>query len=429
MHAAEQRFAERRFAERRFAEHSFAEHRAAVERWEPAVRALVGWDAEAARHRADAACGGPLAGWAIGVKDILDLAGTPTACGVAFLPPEPKTASARIVEQLQEQGAYALAKTVTTCFAYLDPGPTRNPWNREHTPGGSSMGSAAAVATGMVRAAIGTQTVGSVCRPASFCGVVGFKPSYGLVSTDGCFALVPTFDTIGFFTRDVEDMTALWDAVAPLPARARDPGGPPVVGVLEDLRCEPFDAQMIDALRWTRERLRARGIATRAVTLPAELAAVYDNNRFIFEVEAARAHAGLWARHRAAYPPKLTAVLESAAAGDSAERYGAACAARAEAQERFAALFGEIDVVLAPAAPGTAPRDLTVTGDPRANLLFTHVRAPVVSLPARLGADGLPLGLQCAAPAGSDAAVLAAARAIQDALGFDAAPAAPRPGD
>ena len=223
MHAAEQRFAERRFAEHSFAEHGFAEHKAAVARWEPAVRALVGWDAEAARHRADAACGGPLAGWAIGVKDILDLAGTPTACGVDFLPPEPKTTSARIVEQLQEQGAYALAKTVTTCFAYLDPGPTRNPWNREHTPGGSSMGSAAAVATGMVRAAIGTQTVGSVCRPASFCGVVGFKPSYGLVSTDGCFALVPTFDTIGFFTRDVEDMTALWDAVAPLPARARGP--------------------------------------------------------------------------------------------------------------------------------------------------------------------------------------------------------------
>ena len=166
-------------AELLFEEPSFSDHLEAIERWEPVVRALVGWDAGAARRRADAAGGGPLAGWAIGVKDILDLAGAPTACGVDFLPPEPKTASARIVEQLQEQGAYALAKTVTTCFAYLDPGPTRNPWNSEHTPGGSSMGSAAAVATGMVRAAIGTQTVGSVCRPASFCGVVGFKPSYG----------------------------------------------------------------------------------------------------------------------------------------------------------------------------------------------------------------------------------------------------------
>jgi len=411
------------------AERRFAEHLAAVERWEPVVRALVGWDAGAARRRAEAAGEGALAGWAIGVKDILDLAGTPTACGVHFLPDAPMTSSARIVERLQERGAYALAKTVTTCFAYLDPGPTRNPWNREHTPGGSSMGSAAAVATGMVRAAIGTQTVGSVCRPASFCGVVGFKPSYGLVSTGGCFALVPTFDTIGFFTRDVDDMTALWEAVVPDGTPRQRKAGPPVVGIVEDLRCEPFDAPMIGALRWARDRLRACGVATREVALPVELGAVYDNNRVIFEVEAARAHAGLWARHRDAYPPKLKAVLEAAAAGDSEERYADACAARAEAQERFAALFGEIDVVLAPAAPGTAPRDLTVTGDPRANLLFTHVRAPVVSLPARLGVDGLPLGLQCAAPAGSDAAVLAAARVIQDALGFDAAPGESRPSD
>ncbi len=404
---------------------AFAGHLRAIERWEPTVRALVGWDVAAARRRAESAGRGPLAGWAIGVKDILDLAGEPTRCGVDFLPPDSKASSARIVAQLAELGAYALAKTVTTCFAYLDPGPTRNPWNPAHTPGGSSMGSAAAVATGMVRAAIGTQTVGSVCRPASFCGVVGFKPSYGAVSTAGCFALVPTFDTIGFFTRTVEDMDSLWCAVRPpgAPAAARAER-PPVVGIVEDLLCGPFDAQMASALRRARDRLGERGIPTEAVTLPTELAAVYDNNRTIFEVEAARAHAALWARHRDAYPPKLRAVLESAAGGDSRKRYAAACAARADAQERFAALFGGVDVVLAPAAPGAAPRDLTITGDPRANLLFTHVRAPVVSLPARLGGDGLPLGLQCAAPAGSDAAVLAAANAIQDALGFDAAPLA-----
>ncbi len=413
--------------------HRFAEHLSAIERWEPVVRALVARDAESARRRAEAAGAGPLSGWAIGVKDILDLAGTPTACGVDFLSPEPKQASARIVEQLEEQGAYALAKTVTTGFAYLDPGPTRNPWNPEHTPGGSSMGSAAAVATGMVRAAIGTQTVGSVCRPASFCGVVGFKPSYGAISTDGCFALVPTFDTVGFFTRTVEDMTTLWQAVAPDGASAPsgssapDAGQPPVVGIVEDLLSGPFDPEMAATLRWAAERLRACGIAARELSLPAELAAVYDNNRVIFEVEAARAHAALWARHRDAYPPKMKAVLESAAAGDSPARYADACAARADAQERFAALFEDVDVALAPAAPGAAPRDLSITGDPRANLPFTHVRAPVVSLPARLGSDGLPLGLQCAAPAGSDAAVLAAARAIRDALRFDAAPGL-RPG-
>ena len=399
-----------------------ADHLRAVERWEPHVQALVDWDAAAAARRADAAGSGPLAGWAIGVKDILDLTGTPTRCGVEFLPPEPKTASARIVDQLEAQGAYALAKTVTTCFAYLDPGPTRNPWDLKHTPGGSSMGSAAAVATGMVRAAIGTQTVGSVCRPAAFCGVVGCKPSYGSVPTDGCFALVPTFDTIGFFTRTVDDMAALWEALHPSPAAAADP--PAVVGIVDDLLCGSFDTEMAATLELAAERLRAAGVRTVRVSLPAELQAVYDNNRVIFEVEASRAHAPLWERHRDAYPPKLKAVLEAATTGDPAERYAAACAARAGAQARFAALFAGtdgIDVVLAPAAPGQAPRDLTQTGDPRANLLFTHVRAPVVSLPARLSAAGLPLGLQCAAPAGGDAAVLAAARVIEGVLGFDAA--------
>ena len=405
---------------------AFAAHLDAIERWEPTVRALVGWDADAARRRAEAAGRGPLAGWAIGVKDILDVAGEPTGCGVDFLPPAPKAASARIVAQLAEAGAYVLAKTVTTAFAYIDPGPTRNPWDPAHTPGGSSMGSAAAVAAGMVRAAIGTQTVGSVCRPASFCGVAGFKPSYGSVSTAGCFPLAPTFDTIGFFTRTVADLAVLWRAVgpsgAPAPAAAESAGAerPPVVGIVDDLRCGPFDAEMAAALRRARGRLDERGVPTEAVTLPAELAAVYGNNRTIFEVETARAHAALWPRHRSAYPPKLRAVLEAAeAGGHSPERYAAACAARAEAQERFAALFGGVDVVLAPSAPGAAPRDLSITGDPRANVLFTHVRAPVVSLPAQLGERGLPLGLQCAAPAGSDAAALAAAGVIAGALGFE----------
>ena len=400
---------------------AFAAHLRAIERWEPTVRALVGWDADAARRRAEAAGRGPLAGWAIGVKDILDVAGEPTGCGVDFLPPAPKTASARIVAQVAAAGAYVLAKTVTTAFAYIDPGPTRNPWDPAHTPGGSSMGSAAAVAAGMVRAAIGTQTVGSVCRPASFCGVVGFKPSYGSVSTAGCFPLAPTFDTIGFFTRTVADLAVLWRAVGPSGAPApTEAERPPVVGIIDDLRCGPFDAEMAAALRRARGRLDERGVPTEAVTLPAELAAVYDNNRTIFEVETARAHAALWPRHRSAYPPKLRAVLEGAEAdGHSPERYAAACAARAEAQERFAALFGGVDVVLAPSAPGAAPRDLSITGDPRANVLFTHVRAPVVSLPAQLGERGLPLGLQCAAPAGSDAAALAAAGVIAGALGFE----------
>lgn len=412
---------------------TLADHLRNIERWESKIRALVDWNVKEATSRAANAGAGPLAGWAIGVKDILDLAGTPTRCGVDFLPPEPKPTSALIITDLESQGAYAIAKTVTTCFAYLDPGPTRNPWNCEHTPGGSSMGSAAAVATGMVRAAIGTQTVGSVCRPASFCGVVGFKPSFGSIPIIGCFALVPTFDTIGFFTPTVGDMITLWNALRPkAPPVATAVRKPPVVGIIDDLLCGPFDSEMTTALSWAVERLQSSGISTVRVALPEDLQMVYDNNRVIFAVEAKRAHSSLWSLHRDAYPPKLKAVLETADRANSASsdsdqdesetRYATACAGRAEAQTRFATLFDGIDVVLAPAAPGAAPLDLTQTGDPRANLLFTHVRAPVVSLPARLSHDGLPLGLQCAAPAGADATVLAAARLIEDVLGFDATP-------
>lgn len=406
------------------------DHLRAIEYWEPKIHALVDWNVEAAERRAALKSTGPLAGWSIGVKDILDLAGTPTRCGVKFLSSDPKPISAKVITALEDQGAHALAKTATTCFAYLDPGPTRNPWNLNHTPGGSSMGSAAAVAVGMLRAAIGTQTVGSICRPASFCGVVGYKPSFGLLPTEGCFALAPTFDTIGFFTRNVDDMTTLSSAF--VSQEPTTPVRPPVIGVIKDLLFGPMDDEMAATLDWAVAQLESAGVQTVPLVIPKDFDVVYDNNKVIFAVEAMRSHSKLWPHYRDAYPPKLKEILTSTdheyfAENDSIRtknnvQYVNACSDRRKAQSRFEALFDGIDVVLTHAALGPAPRDLTQTGDPRANLLFTHVRAPVISLPAKLSDDGMPLGLQCAGPSGTDATVLSASRVIEDILQFDKVP-------
>lgn len=171
---------------------------AAIERWEPRVHALVDWDASIARDRAERVGPGLLSGWSVAVKDIIDVVGLPTRCNAAFIPATPAAANAAIVGLLLARGAHVASKSVTTTFAYLDPGPTRNPWRLDHTPGGSSSGSAVAVACGMVRLALGTQTVGSINRPASYCGVVGFKPTYGCLGLDGVFPLAPSLDTVGF---------------------------------------------------------------------------------------------------------------------------------------------------------------------------------------------------------------------------------------
>ncbi len=185
----------------------------AIRDWDPKVHALIDFDESAARRRIAAAGPGPLAGWSVAVKDIIDLAGTPTRCGADFVPAPIVQGSAAIVEHLESLGAFVMAKAVTTTFAFFDAGPTRNPWHLQHTPGGSSSGSAAAVACGMVRLGLGSQTVASVNRPAAFCGVVGFKPTLGRFDTRGVFPVSPAVDTLGFFTADTEDARAAFAAM------------------------------------------------------------------------------------------------------------------------------------------------------------------------------------------------------------------------
>ena len=401
-------------------------HIAAVERWEPQVQALVDWSEASAVEREAIAPTGPLAGWALGIKDIIDVAGLPTHCGVDFLDERPKPHSAPIVSQLESLGAYVLAKVVTTVFAYFDPGPTRNPWNLEHTPGGSSMGSAAAVACGMVRGALGTQTIGSVGRPAAYCGVVGFKPSYPRVSQAGVFLFSPSVDTVGFFTRNTADMATLVNALfqtkdQPSPRTL----APPRVGLVQDLHCETAAPDMLVALDTLATRLADSGWSVdRDARLADSLRDAYENHHRIVAGEVYREHEDLFAAHRQHYTPKLTELIlrgQQVTDDELAERLQK----KQVLTDTLDSHFDRWDVLITPGAPSAAPRGLAVTGDPRMSLLSTHTGIPALTIPMARNAQGLPLGVQLLARSGADLDLLQQARAIESIVRFDATPPAP----
>ena len=391
----------------------------AINQWNPRVKALIDWDESVAARRAEQAGSGPLAGWAVAVKDIIDVAGLPTRCNADFVPAEPAERNAVIVDQLLGQGAFVAAKAATTTFAYLDPAETRNPWNLAHTPGGSSSGSAAAVACGMVRLALGSQTVGSVNRPASFCGVVGFKPTFGRLSTEGVFPFSPTVDTVGFFTACVSDVQGAFAAVtgapiAPAPRSLR-------IGVATDLRCAPAEEEMLGAVRAAADRLKRAGHDVRPVVVPQQMGQAYDDHWTLIASEVARVHRQLFSRYGRYYPAKLRdVVLEGQRVTETELRE-----VRSRREQRAAAieeLLGSHDLLLTPSAPGPAPLGLDTTGDPRMNLLWTHTGVPSLTLPAALTRDGLPLGVQLVGHREADQALLAAGALVEEILEFSESP-------
>lgn len=399
---------------------NFNSHLTAVQTFEPTVRALVGWNEEDARQRAARAGNGPLSGWALGVKDIIDVAGQSTQGGVNFLPDTVKQENAEIVGRLEALGAYVFAKTVTTSLAYFDPGPTTNPWNAEHTPGGSSSGSAAAVAAGMVRFSLGSQTIGSIGRPAAYCGVVGFKPTYERMRTSGMIPFSPSVDTAGFFTTNMNDLQVVCGAVfgepaAPAPKALR-------VGVIEDLRCPPADAEMIEAIRGTADKLNSiDGAVVQTTTFPEEVRNAYENHVTLVAGELAVSQVDLYEKYGSQYPPKLRALFLRGQEISDADRREC-LQRRVELHAVLDAMFDEFDVLLAPSAPGPALKGLAVTGDPRMNLIATHTRVPALTLPAQLNHDGLPLGIQLLSRTGQDMTLLAAGAIVESAIGFDARP-------
>ena len=342
---------------------------------------------------------GPLGGIPFGAKDIMETRGLSTEYGSAIYKGRLGSTDADIVTSLRRRGAILLGKTHTTAFAYRTPAPTHNPRNLEHTPGGSSSGSAAAVAAGMVPFALGTQTRGSILRPASYCGVTGFKPSYGLISIDGVLPYAKSLDTIGFFTHTPADMLALWEAMGHSSGRDETL----TVGVPDPM--PEVDVEMTTAVQRAIDTLRRAGIATRPVDIAGLLKNVDAATNDVSVYEAARFHEQRWKEHGA----KLLELADLVERGLKmpAEQYERARREIREGQSRLSELYKTTQVILVPAATGSAPRGLSNTGDPRMNAPWTGLGTPAISIP--MPVSGLPLGLQITADRGQDARVLRAA--------------------
>ena len=308
---------------------------------------------------------------------------------------------------LRRRGAVLLGKTHTTAFAYRTPAPTRNPRNLEHTPGGSSSGSAAAVAAGMVPFALGTQTRGSILRPASYCGVTGFKPSYGIVSLDGVLPYAKSLDTVGFFTHTPADMLALWKAMG-YSSSGNDT--PLSVGVPNPM--PEVDAEMATAVQNAIDRLRRAGIRTQSIDIVDLLKTLDAATNDIAFYEGARFHEQRWKEHGA----RLLELADLVEKGLKmpAERHEQALRQVRDGQSRLSELYRTTPVILVPAATGAAPQGLSYTGDPRINAPWTGLGTPAVSIP--MPVTGLPLGLQVTANRGEDARVLRAAVRVHQVL-------------
>jgi amidase len=377
---------------------------------------------------------GPLSGIPVGIKDIIATSDMPTTNGSPIYKDHVPAKDAWVVERLRQLGATIFGKTVSTEFAWRQPGPTVNPWNAEHTPGGSSSGSAAAVAAGLVPLALGSQTLGSVIRPAAFNGIVGFKPSYGAIPRMGVHPLSPSLDHVGFFARRVDDVALGLSLLAatsdddlhgrPVPAfqidleHGLEPLGKPRLGIVRFekwSRAEPEQQRVFDAAI---EKLRASGAVLEELVL-AELDRVnWRAILTILESEGAHLFAGLVARN----PDRTSDHVKSLVANGNAISAPDYLAARALQEQRRLALGTEMkdfDALLTLPAFGEAPRGLSYTGDAEYCAPWTFVGAPAVTLPAGFGKNGLPLGIQIVGEHRNDLHVLKTAKWVEATLGFD----------
>jgi len=335
-----------------------------------------------------------LYGIPVGVKDIFHVAGFTTRAGSRLPVEELQGPEAASVTALKSAGALILGKTVSTEFAYFPPGPTRNPHHPEHTPGGSSSGSAAAVAAGLCPLALGTQTIGSIGRPASFCGVFGFKPSYDRISKAGVIPVASSLDHIGVFTAD-GDGAAVVAALLCQEWQPTKPSRRPVLGIPEGPYLARASEEGLRHFRATCERLTAAGFAVRPVEAMPDFAEIAERNRVVLAAEAAAVHARWFGRYSELYHPE-TAKLIRRGQEISPASLAAARAGREQLRDELTRLMeaNGLDLWISPAACGPAPRGLESTGDPTMNLPWTHAGLPAVSLPSGCNADGLPLGLQ-----------------------------------
>lgn len=359
----------------------------------------------------------PLFGLLIGAKDIFHVDGFVTRAGSRLPAGLLQGPEAACVTALRRAGTLILGKTATTEFAYFGPGPTRNPRQPEHTPGGSSSGSAAAVAAELCLFAFGTQTIGSISRPAAFCGVVGFKPSFGRISTDGIIPLSPSLDHAGYFTQSAGD--AEWMASF-LCAGWRDlppDGRRPVLGIPAGPYLEHAEATGQTQFEQDCRRLSAAGFDIRTVAVMPDFEIARQQHQTLMASEAAGVHARWFYAHASLYHPKTAELIRSGqAAGE--EAVAAARAGRVALREHLISAMDthEVDVWISPSAPGPAPRGLESTGNPVMNLPWTNAGLPTLSVPTGTDGAGLPMALQLAGRWQDDERLLQHGRAIEAAL-------------
>ncbi|MFL5654868.1 MAG: amidase [Ktedonobacteraceae bacterium] len=385
---------------------------------EPGRRQRLLSEAEALQKRfPDLDSRPPLYGILLGVKDIFHVDGFPTRAG-SQLPAELFAGpEAACVTLLRNAGALILGKTISAEFAWIEPGPTRNPHNLDHTPGGSSSGSAAAVAAGFCPLALGTQTIGSTIRPAAFCGITGFKPTYGRIPTAGLIACAPSLDTVGIFTQEAAGLAL----VAPLLCEHwhNSPSDkPPVLGVPAGAYLNQATPEALAAFETQLLRLKQAGYTVRHVPAFNDIETINHHHRLINFAEMAQVHAEWFASYETLYRPlTVKAIRDGQKVGDG--ELQTARAGRAVLRAQLEALMAQhgIDLWVSPAAPGPAPEGITTTGNSIMNLPWTYTGMPAITLPAGRAANGLPLGLQITGAALADENLVSWAQQLAESLG------------
>ena len=412
-----------------------------IDRFESRVAAWVAVDrggaleaaAQAARQIATGDVRGPLHGIPLGIKDIVDVSGMPTRAGASITDDRPAAEDATVVARLRAAGAIVLGKTATTEFACFDPPPTRNPWNVQHTPGGSSSGSAAALAMGMCLGAVGSQTGGSITRPASYCGVSGCKPTFGRTSRAGVVPVSFHLDHVGPMARTAADCAVMLAAMAgPDP---RDPVAdsrddlrleqattrPPRLGVTWPYFFDEADGEVAKLTRFAINSLAEQGAALAELPLPDGWDHVHAMHRRIYFAEAADVHRRQFGAPRDGYGPKMKALLEEGFAVKMAQ-YQEALRHQAAFRNNVARTLADVDALVVPSTVDAAPASLETTGDPRFNAPWSHAGVPTVSIPCALTSAGMPISLQLVGLPWSEARLLAVATWCEEKLGFEAAP-------
>jgi Asp-tRNA(Asn)/Glu-tRNA(Gln) amidotransferase A subunit family amidase len=360
----------------------------------------------------------PLYGIPVGIKDIIHTSGFQTKAN-SSLPPEELTGpEATVVRQLKAAGALIFGKTVTTEFAYWEPGPTRNPHDTNHTPGGSSSGSAAAVAAGLCPLALGTQTIGSIIRPASFCGIVGFKSSYGRVPAKGVIPLSKSVDHVGFFTQDVPGAeiaaSVLCEEWKTIPEKIIDQ---PTIGIPEGSYLKQANPDAVDRFRSHCDSLKQNGYEVKEVPVLSHIETVNQNHERLIAAEAAMAHHEWYQEYGDKYAAQTTELIEEGYEVPTKE-IAVGRHSRSETRDHIANIMDthDIDLWIAPGACGPAPEGIDSTGDPIMNLPWTHAGLPVLGLPTDDYIKGLPLGVQCISRFNTDEYLLKWGRNIAQTL-------------